>query len=216
MKKVLITVKATTATLNIGIGFRPDVVRVLNRTDFTGLYWSRDDITNRFGVTRAGAGDLAQAADAAHGLIVYAGGDKITAASTTYLLKNEADQRAVDVAAGSKATQFTIDTAANKTGHFNIDVVGATIGLGSKIYFDGDSAEYTITALTAGQGADSDEVTLDKSPGSGTKSVSRITSRWAYTGAASGKVIPEGFTLGASATVNDTDSDVLEIEAEQL
>jgi hypothetical protein len=189
---------------------------VRNLTDLTTLKWSAQDLINRFGVTRAAAGDEAQAANAAAGISLYAGGDKMTAASTVYVVPNRADQRGVDVAAGSKVTQFTLDTAANKTGHFNCDVVGATMGIGSKITFDGDPVEYTILALTAGQGISADEVTLDASPGSGTKTVTRITSRWDFTGAATGTVIPKGITIGASATVNNTDGDVLEVIARKV
>jgi hypothetical protein len=216
MQKAMRIVKATGATLTLGLGFKPDVVSILNRTDLTGHIFRRRDITNRYGVTRAAAGDWAQAADAAHGVIIYAGGDKMSAASTIYLVDNTGDQRAEDVAAGAKVATFTMDTVANKTGHFNCNVVGATIGLNSKITFEGDSTIYTIVALTAGQGASADQVTLDASPGSGAKKVTFIGSRWDMTGAASGIVIPEGITIGATATVNNTDGDVLEVIAETL
>jgi hypothetical protein len=211
-------VKATGATLTLGLGYEPSYVRVFNMTDVTELEWT-PDLANiaaaRYGFALAATGDKAAVNAAANGIDAYAGGDKMTAASTVYILRNQANQAGVDVAAGSKVTQFTMDTAANKTGHFNCDVVGATIGAGSRITFSGDPKVYRIIALTAGNGDTANEVTLDANPcsnGGTVVYVSKIWPRWDYTGAASGEVIKKGITIGASATVNNTDGDVLLVQ----
>jgi len=209
-------IKATAATLTPCIGFVPTTLRVVNLTDRTQLVWTDTMLAlanQRYGLAIGATGTAGTVNTAAAGVVVYAGGDKLSAASTQYLRLLEADQSDVDVSAGSPITTFDLDTAANYTGHFDADATGATIGPGSKITFDGKSKVYTITALTAGAGAAADEVTLDSSPGSGTLRVTKIWSMYDYTGAPSGTVCKAGFTIGASATVNNTDGDKLLIEA---
>ena len=216
LKEKLI-VKGTAATLTLGLGYIPSRVLIENLTDRTALEWGPDNLhvaANRYGVSIAAAGTRGAVGAAVNGIVPYAGGDKMTAASTQYVVRNMADQKAVDVAAGLAVSSFTIDTAANYTGHFNCDVTGATIGPGSRITFSGDGKVYRITALTAGQGIASDEVTLDANPcanGGTVKYVSKIWPMFDYRGAAAGKVIPAGIEVGASATVNDTDGDVLRV-----
>ena len=216
MQEFVGIIKGTAATLTPCIGFEPDLVEVDNLTDRTRLIWRPEMVgvlNHRFGMAVAAAGTRTTVSTAAYGVVPYAGGTQLSAASTQYLVQNDADQRAVDVAAGLEVDTFTLDTAANFTGHFNCDVTGATIGLGSRITFAGDPKFYTIIALTAGQGIASDEVGLDASPGAGAKKVTRITSIFALTGAPSGVIAKAGFTIGASATVNDTDGDILLIRA---
>jgi len=213
MSYVKAIIKATAATLTPCIGFKPSRVIVRNINDETMLEWYDDYINvsgDRYGIAIAAAGDRSAVNAASSGIVVYDGGDVLAAASTQYLVYNDADQRDVDVAAGLKVTSWTLGSASNKTGCFNCDVTGATIGPGSRIVIGGTL--YTITALTAGQGIAANEVTLTGAPKTG-RLVNRIWSMYSMTGAALGEVLPAGFTIGASATVNNTDGDLVEIEA---
>ena len=214
-QSAILTCKATNATLTVCCGFIPDFVKVTNLTDRTALEWSRKMVAvsgHRYGLAIAAAGTRAVTSAASDGVVAYAGGTLITSASTQYLVANDADQKAIDVASGSKVSSFTLGSAANKTGNFNVDVTGAFIGVGSVMRLENDPVVYTITALTAGQGSADNEVTLDASPGDGAKVVTFISSMYEYTGAAANKRLPAGIEIGASATVNDTDGDKLMIE----
>lgn len=206
------TFKGTGAETTLGLGFQPDYVKIRNLTDLTELEYTFDDYTNRYGVTRAAAGDKAQAASAAYGIAPYAGGDLMSAASTVYLVRNEADQRnAYDV--NAPISTFTIGSVANKTGNFDVEASTSYVGVGSRITFDGQSNVYWITAMTS-NGESANEVTLNAVPsGKTVYTVSKIWSRWDFTGSAKGIVIPKGITIGASATVIDTDGDVCSFEA---
>ena len=108
---------------------------------------------------------------------------------------------------------------ANKTGNFNVDVSSSgVVGAGSVVIIKG--VEYYITALTTdgSTGGNANEVTLNNVPAGAVAgsvySIDKIRSRFDLVGAKSGKVTLSGITIGASATVNDTDGDVLLIEAE--
>jgi hypothetical protein len=214
MQLLIGTFKAKAATLYLGLGAIPDEIEILNLTDRTGHLWTprmglSSTSEERYGLALAAAGTRAASANAAAGITSYAGGDKMTAASTAYLVLNTADQRKVDVGAGYEITRWTLGSATNKTGNFDADATGATIGPGSKIVIGG--TRYEIVALTAGQGISANEVTLDGAPAS--NDISYISSRFDYTGAASGVVIPPGIAIGASATVNDTDGDLCQFRA---
>lgn len=209
-------IKATAATLYVGIGFNPDHLTLVNLTDLTAHEFYGDDYTNRYGITRAAAGDWAAAANAAAGIEPYAGGDKMSAASTAYLVENQSDQRAAyDV--NSPISTFTIGSSANKTGNFNVEASTTYVGVGSRVTFSGKPDVYYITAMTS-NGESANEVTLNASPGATSEvlTVSKIWSKYDYLGAASGVVIPKGFVIGASATVNNTDGDIIKFVAETM
>jgi hypothetical protein len=203
MKTVRGVLKATNAALNIGIGFKPDFIKILNLNDRTGLEWdSRSTSQQQYGQTVAAAGDKADAASAAAGISMYSGNNKLSAASTTELKRDDTDKK-------GSVTTWTTDTAADKTGHFDAGLTTADVGVGSKVVFaDGTIAE--ITSLT-NDGDASDEVTLSVLPDSNT--VCKIWHKWDWIGGSAGDAIPQGFTIGASATVNDTDGDILLVEA---
>jgi hypothetical protein len=97
---------------------------------------------------------------------------------------------------------WTLDTSANRTGHFNEDVTGTYIGEGSKIIIDSPGLgprEYTILALTATQGEAADEVTLNYAVPSGP--VRYISGMYSMKPMIAGEVTPAGFLL-SMATVN--------------
>jgi len=74
MKK-LIELHGTAATLDIEIGFAPDLVRIINEDDRTELEITRRELTlGTWGRTRAANGDHAQAANAAAGIVDFDGG----------------------------------------------------------------------------------------------------------------------------------------------
>lgn len=212
-------IKATTATLNVGLGFIPRKVRVTNLTDLTEHIYATDMragvlAETHYGISRAKAGDLAAVTTAAAGIIPYAGGTLLTAASTTCLERNDEDQRGT-YNPNSPITTFTVGSVANKTGNFNVEASTAVVGAGSIVIIKG--VEYYVVAMTS-NGEAANEVTLNDLPAGAVAgsvfSVDKIRSRFDLIGAASGKVTLPGFTLGASATVNNTDGDVLLIEAE--
>jgi len=204
--------KGTAASLSFGLGFKPDYVKILNGDTRTELVWNRGSVSQqRFGQTADVDGTKADAASAAAGIVLYDGEGPLTADSTTKL-KNDRTDKKGDI------TNFTIDTPANKTGHFNAGVDTDVVGVGSKVVFSHDGQEgltAVIVALT-NDGDAADEVTLDVLPKahlSGMASeVGKIYGMFDFVGASLGEAIPPGFTLGASATVNQ-DGDYLEIEA---
>lgn len=219
MNKFIGIIKATTATLNVGLGFIPRKVRVTNLTDRTELVYARDMragvlAETHHGISRAAAGDLAAVTTAAAGILPYAGGTLLTAASTTCLVRNDKDQRGT-YNANSPITSFTVGSVANKTGNFNVEASTAVVGAGSVVVIKG--VEYYVVAMTS-NGEAANEVTLNDLPAGAVAgsvlSVDKIRSRFDLVGAPAGVVTPAGFVLGASATVNDTDGDVLLIEAE--
>ena len=199
-----ITLKGTGAILYVGLGCHPDEVEVTNLTARTGLKWSR-----RMGISVAGAHlhGLAIAAagtravvatDATYGLSLYAGGDLMAAASTTYLVRNEDDQRS-SYSTSSPVTTYTVGSATNKTGNFNVEAHTDYVGPGSFVMIGDQLAQ--IVAMTS-NGEQANEVTLDIAITHTTSPVHRITSRWDFSGAKAGVVVPKGIIIGASATVN--------------
>lgn len=217
MNKFIGIIKASAATLNVGLGFVPRKVTVTNLTDLTRLIYARDMragvlAESHHGLSVAAAGDLADITTAAAGILPYAGGTLLAAASTTCLVRDDKDQRATY---GVKISNFTVGSVANKTGNFDVEAATAVVGAGSVVVIKG--VEYYVVAMTS-NGEQANEVTLNDLPAGAVAgsvfSVDKIRSRFDLIGAPSGTVTPAGFTLGASATVNDTDGDVLLIEAE--
>jgi hypothetical protein len=203
--KVSGTCLATAATLAIGVGFKPDRVKIRNITDKTELAFDVKEVNgNRFGMTVAAAGDKAAAADAAHGCVVYDGEGPLAAASTTKLVRDETDRK-------GSITSFTLQNSTNKTGKFDAECSTTYVGIGSRMIINGKT--YTIVGLTS-NGEQDNEVTLDANPTATTSVVSKIFNKLDFIGGAAGVPVPAGFQIGASATVNDTNTDTLQFEAE--
>lgn len=203
--KVTGTCIATAATLTIGCGFKPDRVKIRNVTDKTELAWDVKEVNGSlYGMTVAAAGDKAAASTAAYGVAVYEGEGPLATASTVKVVRDETDRK-------GSITSFVIDTAANKTGHWDAACNTTYVGIGSRMVIGGKT--YTVTALTS-TGAAANQVTLDANPPNTTSAVSKIFNKVDFIGAAAGVPIPAGFTIGASATVNDTNTDTLQFEAE--
>ena len=139
----------------------------------------------------------------------------ITYGEGVYLKRDDNDYRYLNAdappggtgdASSATITNWTLDTSANRTGHFNGDATGTYIGEGSKIIIDAISTgmryEATITALTAGQGESSDEVTLSLPVPSG--KVRFIGGMYGFKPMTAGMVTPAGFKCNYAWTNNNT------------
>ena len=204
MRKEKIIAKATGAELDVGIGFIPDRVRILNVTDRTELIWDGPYLTGQlYGMTVAVEGDKAAAAEG-YGVTVYEGAGVIGTADATILVAKDDDLK-------DTTTTFVLDTTSNHTGHFDVAIDTDTIGVGSRVILNG--VVFAIVALTS-DGDATDDVTLDASPIDTSSAVDTIFSKYTHRGAVATDAIPPGIKIGANAVVNDTDGDLMVIEAE--
>lgn len=156
------------------------------------------------------------------GIQPYWGGDLMTTTNQTsvtfgegvYLMRDDHDYRKftnsaagiVGDAATTDITTWTLDTAATPTGHFNGDLTGTYVGDGSPIRIKSSDNKHVyevyITALTAGQGVSSDEVTLSYPVPSGT--VEYIGPKFSYKPVPIGQVTTPGVLINyATLNVND-------------
>lgn len=210
----------TGADLYVCVGFVPDFVKVWNVESATpcSIEWDKNmtDILTIEGVYVDNAGGATQDMAFGEGIAPYFGGETLTttlAGVTTYgegvyLKWDDYDYRyyngnkPLGDAVAEDIISWTLDTLANRTGHFNEDVTGTYIGEGSKIIIDSPGLgprEYTILALTAGQGEAADEVTLNYAAPSGP--VRYISGMYSMKPMIAGEVTPAGFLL-SMATVN--------------
>lgn len=218
MNKFIGIIKGTAATLNVSLGFIPRKVTIRNLTTLTGHIYASDMVAGvlaetHYGVSQAAAGDVAAVTTAAAGIVPYAGGTLLSAASTTCLVRNDKDQRGA-YNPNAPITSFTIGSVANKTGNFNVEASTDVVGAGSIVIIGGK--EFRVVAMTS-NGEAANEVTLNDVPAGAVAGavfpVAKIRSRFDLVGAPAGVVTGAGFTLGASATVN-SNGGVLLIEAE--
>lgn len=203
MSKVSGIYLGTAATMNLGLGFIPSYFRMMNLNDFIAVEWflnggAYGTSKAYYGVSVAAAGDTAAITSAAYGVVPYKGGDVITTASTTYLVRDDRDQRA-SYSSTSPATTFTVGTISGNQGNFDHEVHTDTVGPGSKICINGEWFEI----LTMGSnGEAANETDLDALPtGAAVGSVypvSKITSRYGWLSAPKGVTMPRGVTIGAS------------------
>lgn len=218
------TFNGTGAAVYIGLGFVPDFVRVASITSsvFANIEWN---VNMRVAAALEGVLDtngntnLAELAYGA-GVAPYHGGDLMTSTNQTsvangegvYLWWDRKDYRNSstalvnpgDAVGADPIAKFTMDTVANRTGHFNADVVGTYVGIGSRIIIGG--CEFTIAALTAGQGISADEVTLSQPLGSAPSVmagvVGFISNKYSLIPTPIGKVSTAGFKLSSITNVN--------------
>jgi hypothetical protein len=219
MKKFIGIVKGTVATLNVELGFIPRKVHVTNLTDRTEHLWGTDMragvlAETHYGLSRAANGTLAVVTSAATGIVPYVGGTLLTAASTTCVSRDDKDKRGA-YNTEAPITSFTVGSVANKTGNFDVEASTSFVGPGAIVVIKG--VEYYVVAMTS-NGEQANEVTLNDLPAGSVAgsvfSVDKIRSRYDLVGSPSGHVTLPGITIGASATVNDTNGDVLLIEVE--
>jgi len=231
MKCVRGTFNGTGAALYIGCGFIPTRVEVRAVGDAGGLNprvkWSSNDrvAAQAEGVLDTDMATQAVQLAAGEGISAYAGGDILTAALQTdttygggiYLVRDEKDYRygtnampgpngGSGDAVATTIDTWTLDTSANRTGHFNEDVTGTYIGAGSKITIETGYGKLKIhedlfiEALTATQGEAADEVTLNRAVGAGR--VRKITGMYDFAPQAVGQIILPGFKISATTHIN--------------
>jgi len=195
----------TAADLYFSLGFVPDWVKIrtLVTTDEERLEWSR----NMRGIAAFGGqaidddGAITPVALGA-GVAEYLGGNDLANLSTVYLDKR-ADQDMRDAGDGDVISAWTLDTPANRTGHFNAPVntdhvgVGSLVRIGYEVTAQNEWA--SIVALTS-NGEVANEVTLSKAVKSG--SVLSLTGMADFVGMPAGSVTKAGFFLDSTAAVN--------------
>ena len=232
MKCITGTFNGTGADLFIGLGFVPDKVIVRDITTAAGpsLIWTKnmriaamtEGLLDTDGTTTLAS----QVAGA--GIQPYEGGIQLTSALQTstgfgegvYLVKNTNDWRyginskpgpnqgSGDAVADTIDT-WTLDTAGNRTGHFNEDVTGDYIGAGSPIHIETGYGRIKIIeklyieSLTATQGEAADEVTLSRSVVAGR--VRYIGAKYDYVPQVVGQTIFAGFKLSMTTPINVND-----------
>ena len=220
------TFNGTGAAVYLGLGFVPvqfDLTSVAD-TDVAKLHW---DVGHRAvisvgGVLQHTAGTQVLYTETT-GVIPYNGGDVLTAALQTsvgygegvYLIKDDKDYKGSSTAAnnagdgsGAEITTWTLDTTANRTGHFDADVVGTYIGIGSRVtvgdlYSSQNDITATVMVLAAGQGISADEVEFDRAVPSGI--VKRITGKYSFKPAPLGTIMPKGVYINITAVANVND-----------
>lgn len=213
--------QGTGAALYLCLGFVPDFIEINNHDDpGSSIRWYKhmmDDDGNVAGGLHFEYGVATQnELGAASGVRPYYGGATLTSSdvgTTTYgegvYLKHEPkDYRyGTDKAPGGGSGDavsdtidtWTLDTSANRTGHFNEDVTGTYIGPGSPIMIDGKW--YKIISLTASQGESDDEVTLNDNPASG--DIGYIGGQYgAWVPMTAGEVTKEGIRIDEATNVN--------------
>ena len=228
MQRVTGRFNGTGAAVYICCGFIPDRVRLFNVKDAgtvqPRIIWERgmsDNCIEGMLLATTGEDELG----VGQGVQPYEGDEVLTAAmqtSTTFgegVYLAQGDDRDWRVSRNATPTAgegdsdtidtWTLDTSANRTGHFNEDVwASATrIGVGSEVVIasPSEAKRYIaqITALTAGQGETADEVTLSRAIASGL--VLRIGPKWSFEPLAVGAVTPQGFKLNTTTVVNVND-----------
>lgn len=200
-KMIAGTFNGTGAALYIGIGFIPDWVKLRNMDDTvnSSVEWNKH--MNRCPEHPEGwllyTNTTLTPTEKTFGTCIrpYHGGDTMTAASTAYLVKDDANY-AYSTTYGQIDT-WTLDTAGTPTGHFNLEADTTYVGVGSQITIDGYT--YGITAITS-NGEQTDEVTLSEAAATG--SIEYISRMYDYAGAAKGAIIPAGFKISATDVIN--------------
>lgn len=220
----------TGADVYLCLGSIPYWIQLLNLESATPetYEWGRHmlhDILTVEGLGRPKGGGAVLDLAFGEGIAPYYGGDLLTTTNQTsvtygegvYLARDDTDYRFYTNAAagitGDAATEdittWTLDTAATPTGHFNGDVTGTYIGEGSLIRILSSDRKHvyeaSITALTAGQGVSSDEVTLSAAVPSGT--VEYIGGKYGYSPMAVGTVTKAGIRI-SNTTLNANDGTV--------
>lgn len=202
------TFNGTGAAITIGIGFIPDwvMVRNLEDGDLAKMEWNihmtRALETAEGILTYTGTTYRQEDArvDGDNGITIYRGGDVMTAASTTYLVRDDADYR-TSVTYGT-ITTWTFGTG-TRTGNWNVEADTTYVGEGSRIYVQEDVGKAckwaAVNALTS-NGEAANEVTLNEAVSTGT--ILRLTGMYDYRGAANGVKIPAGFTINNTDVVN--------------
>ena len=207
------TFNGTGSALYVGCGFVPDWVKIRNleSTFPFEIEWSANmrsseqeegiSLGNATVAAASPGTPLTRLANAA-GIAAYLGGTTVTAASTVYLVKDtDPDKR--DNGTGATISTWTLGNSGNRTGNWN-DVCNTTfVGEGSRIWVKQDVDQQVrkavVTALTSnGEAANEVELSLALSTGT----VVGLSGMYDYIGAAANTIIPAGFYLASTGTIN--------------
>ena len=197
----------TGAIVHVAIGYIPDFVKLatVDGTVQGEMEWNKF-MKGYGGIKRLGAEASPSAAmvTSANGISKYLGeSNPLSATSTSIYVPEVKDQR--DTGAGDPITTWTLDTSANKTGHFDnpLKATELIVGAGAEVWIRdelGNLHHATITSLTS-DGDAADNVTLDEAVPSGT--VEKLLDGYRWRLAKSGELPGLGFTLAADANVNE-------------
>lgn len=230
MQKLYASFNGTDASVYLCIGAIPVACKLTNvgaSTNPNFIEWNRgmmNEITCSTGMIMLGATGIytkAVATSDVTGIIPYEGGELLTTANQTdvtygggvYLGWDLKDYRADNTygALSGSINKWTLDTAANRTGHFNVAGVasGSKIGAGSiiriKEYSSGLVKEATINVVTSQTYTTADYVELSRAIGSG--DVVFIGGKYTLAPIPVGKVTPAGILLSdATHIICDNDN----------
>lgn len=214
MKMIHGVFKGTGAALMLGIGFVPDFVRLyaLESTAPILIDWDSGmraaEQAEGVQITNHDTAQLSRLAYGA-GIAAYLGGDQMAADATAYLVRDELNDKRNAGTLGP-VNAWTLDTAANRTGHLNAGVNTSEVGEGSLICIRPEPTRQPVWARVLALTNDGDaanEVTLDLAIQSG--EVMALSGMIDYVGAKAGDIVPAGFTIHETAAVNASGKRVL-------
>lgn len=229
MKLVGGRINGTGTALYVCIGFVPDFVRIWVPDavdEGARAYWTKHFVAHDAveGCVNDEDGTSFAEYAAGQGIQEYYGGETLTAsqAGTTtygegvYLTWDNHDYRVftdselgvVGDAVAEDINKWTLDTPGTPSGHFNEDVNGTYVGIGSKINIAG--LWYTITVLTATYGEGTNEVELNYKAKSG--DIQHITGKYSMKPMVAAQTTPAGFLINATSIIN-IDDEIMAFEA---
>jgi len=191
-----------TGAVKIALGFIPHEIHItrLGQAVATAfeVFWNADmlraALARNGGLARSNATTWVGLADTA-GIKPYLGGDTVSTAS----LAGQIHRDEVAAYRGNlKGTigRWTLDTAANRTGHFDAGLATTYCGVGSRVVVVADSNgktyEVNVAALT-NDGDAANEVTLDQAVPSGR--VVHVGGAWDFVPAPAGTILPAGIEI---------------------
>jgi len=198
----------TGAALRIGLGFKPDRVIIVNLEDAGGLavalHWSRFNTSadQEEGVLIDSSGVRTELTHG-NGIAIYRGGESFAATQTAYLYRDPSPDKRSSGTTGNTVASWTLDTAGNRTGHFDVNIGTSYVGEGSRVIIRESSTQLIkegfITALS-NDGDAANDVTLNEALKSGT--VLFIGPMYDYTAIAAKRVMPDGIIINETGTLN--------------
>ena len=195
--------KGTGAKLVLGLGFLPREVRIFRTgaAAATGFdtYWladmTRGPLATAGGMARKNATTFVELANTA-GIAHYDGGDVVTASSVAKQAHRNLNEAFSGNLRGPAINRWSLDTAANLTGHFNAALDTNVVGVGSTVRIvsdgNGEIHEAKIATLT-NDGDAANEVTLDRKVPSGF--VSHIGAALDFVAVPTGMRVPAGIVI---------------------
>lgn len=200
MKRIQGIYSGTGSAMTIGLGFKPDFVRIKNVSGVVVFEWDR---TLARVATAAGGVALINHASAQlnvltapNGIRPYTGG-AVSVASANVIVPIEFVPTIRGVNYASEGTTWTLDTAANGTGHVSaaLDTTGAGVGSKIVLWDQTNHREFVgyITALTS-TGLTADYVTVSPDAPA-TADVRLVTYKYDFATAPAGMILLDGIYI---------------------